>query len=97
MDKESVQGARHEGMDRSRQPHRQRSCYVCEGEVIYAESKGNPQGPAGTATVPPALEAYELGKLCCPSEPANGRQKRRLDPTIKIRNRGGWYNREEQS
>jgi len=30
--------------------------YVCEGDTVYAEGKGNPQGPDGLATVPSEME-----------------------------------------
>ena len=34
--------------------------YVCEGDKIYAESRGYPQGAAGPATVPPGQEDLVL-------------------------------------
>ena len=30
--------------------------YVCEGDTVYAEAKGNPQGPEGLASVPGEME-----------------------------------------
>ncbi|MDX2342524.1 MAG: ferredoxin [Acidimicrobiia bacterium] len=40
--------------------------YVCEGDTIYAEAMGNPQGAAGVAIVPAELEdlVWEAADEC---------------------------------